>query len=87
MRYRLTSSLKNNVGYIFKDYASIVNRLCYSGELQNLVGLDAETLQKNLSSFLNQKRLSAAVFCSITIRGRSPCTCGRIPPLIDYLFL
>ncbi len=76
---QINKQFKNNVGYIFKDYASIVNRLCYSGELQNLVGLDAETLQKNLSSFLNQKEIIRSSILFYNYQGHSLCTCGRIP--------
>ena len=83
---QINKQFKNNVGYIFKDYASIVNRLCYSGELQNLVGLDAETLQKNLSSFLNQKEIIRSSILFYNYQGALTVYLREDSPLIDYLF-
>ena len=83
---QINKQFKNNVGYIFKDYASIVNRLCYSGELQNLVGLDAETLQKNLSSFLNQKEIIRSSILFYNYQGALTVYLREDSPPIDYLF-
>lgn len=77
---------KNNLGYVLRDYASIVNRLCYSGELQDLLGEDAETLRKDLSSYLDQKEIIRNSILFYDYQVVPTVYLLEDSPLIDYMF-
>lgn len=78
--------LRDNLRYALKDYADIVNRLCYSGEMQELLGEDPEKIKKGLSSYLGQMEIIRNSILFYDYQAVPTVYLLKDSPLIDYAF-